>query len=331
MLEWRELFIPTILERGKKILHNNISDVHITEEGIRAKVKGTEEYDLLIRIGLNEMTCTCPFAMRNNLVCKHMAALLIFCENNWSEGMAEFFKDSENSPLGRLAIKYKVNRMEKERINAEKQALKAERERIANEKYQERMRNEQQRKIEQVEKARLAEERRKEKAILEEERRIRREERKKKLLESLKAEEEKFKKLEEERKIAEERRKRKREEWERLRPIREANEKREAERRVQEAEEQRQKKIDKVVARERHRFPKALKDELAEIDEQIKSLEDAERDLGGGEFDIMPDSERLKETGWYYSDDDLLEGDYFVDEDGKEYFVPEGFQPGFHK
>ena len=342
MFEWRELFIPTILERGNKILQSNISEVHITEEGIRAKVKGTEEYDLLIRTGLNEMTCTCPFATQNNLACKHMAALLIFCENNWSREMAEFFKDSENSPFGKLAIKYKANRLEKERINAEKQAEKVERERIANEKYQEWLRQAPQRKAEQEEKARLAEERRKEKERLEEERRIRREEREKKRLERQRAEEEKLKKLEEERRQAEERwkkqreewearRKKEQEEWERLRPIREANEKREAERRAQEAEEKRQKEIDKKVARKRHSFPKKLKDELAEIDEQLKRLEEAERDPGGGEFDKLTDSQRLEETGWYYSDEDELEGDYFVDKYGKEYFIPKGFHPEFHK
>ena len=79
------------------------------------------------------------------------------------------------------------------------------------------------------------------------------------------------------------------------------------------------------------RSAKGFKGELAEIDEQIKRLEESERDPGGGEFDTMSPSQRLEETGWYYSDDEEMEGDYFVDEYGKEYFIPKGFYPEFHK
>ena len=80
MFEWRELFIPTILERGNKILQSNISEVHITEEGIRAKVKGTEEYDLLIRTGLNEMTCTCPLQRKIILLASIWQPCLYFAK-----------------------------------------------------------------------------------------------------------------------------------------------------------------------------------------------------------------------------------------------------------
>ena len=62
-----------------------------------------------------------------------------------------------------------------------------------------------------------------------------------------------------------------------------------------------------------------------------KRLEEAERDPGGGEFDKLTDSQRLEDTGWYYSDEDELEGDYIVDKYGKDYFIPKGFHPEFHK
>lgn len=338
MFEWRELFIPTILDRGKKIAESNIYDVHVTEEGLRAKVKGTEEYELLIRTSLNEITCSCPFALQNNLACKHMAALLLFCENNWSSEIAEFFNDSENKPLGKLAIKHKMERLEKEQIFAKKQLEKAEKQKLAYEKYQERLAKESQRQATQLERALLLEKRRKEREALEEARRVKREEREKKRIAKQREEEERLKKIKEERRLAlenaaimrkewEARLKKEAEEAERLRPIREANEKREAERAEQEAEERRQKEIDKRVARKRRSFPKGLKDELAEIEERIKKLEDAERDPGGGEFGSLTERQRLEETGWYYSDIDEVEGFTVVDKYGNETFIPDGFHP----
>ena len=322
MFEWRELFNPTILDRGKKIAESNIYDVHVTEEGLRAKVKGTEEYELLIRTSLNEITCSCPFALQNNLPCKHMAALLLFCENNWSSEIAEFFNDSENKPLGKLAIKHKMERLEKEQIFAKK--------------HQERLAKESQRQAAQLERALLLEKRRKEREALEEARRVKREEREKKRIAKQREEEERLKKIKEERRLLlenaaimrkewEARLKKEAEEAERLRPIREANEKREAERAEQEAEERRQKEIDKRVASKRRSFPKGLKDELAEIEERIKKLEDAERDPGGGEFGSLTERQRLEETGWYYSDIDEVEGFTVVDKYGNETFIPDGF------
>lgn len=341
MFEWRELFIPTILARGEVIRQSDISQFKLSGVGLTARIQGTKEYDLQIHAGLDWITCSCPFAQNNGLACKHMAALFIYCENNWTSSIAEFFKNSENSPLGLQSTRYKVKRLEKELEKEKKKIELAEKERIALERYQEWLRTEPQRQAEREERARIAEEKRKQKAIEEEEKRKRREERDRKRFEKKKAEEERLKRLEEERRIAEERvkkqneeweaqRRREQEEWERLRPIREANEKRERERLEIEAEEKRQERLDKETARKRRFLPKHIQQKLAEHDELIRLLEEAEREPS--ESILLPHEKRmrrLEETGWYYEDYDELGGTIFVDEYGNEYFVPEGYHLSF--
>lgn len=343
MLEWRELFIPTILCRGENISQSDISNVRISEEGLLAKIQGTATYDLHIHTGLDWILCSCPFAQNHGLACKHMAALFIYCENNWANEIIEFFKNSETSPLGQQAIKYKIKRLEKEHEKEKKKIELAEKERIALEEYQEWLRTEPQRQAEREERAKRAEERRKQRALKEEEKRKRREERERKRLEKLKAEEEKRKRLEEERRLAEEKakkqreeweaqRKKEQEEWERLRPIREENERRERERLAIEAEEKRQEKLDKETARKRRFLPKHIKEKLAELDELIRMMEDAERvPIERCPLPYEQRMRRLQETGWYYEDYDELDGTIFVDKYGNEYFVPNGFHPEFHK
>ena len=205
MLEWKELFIPTILERGKGLLPSDISNVSISKEGLIAKIQGTEKYELQIHTGLDWITCSCPFAQNNGLACKHMAALLIYCENNWTSEMEEFFKNSETSPMGQQATRCKIERLEKER-----RAFK---------RYQEWLQTEPQRQAERAERARLAEERKKESERKAEEKRKKQEERERKRQEKLKIVEEKRikqERVEEERRRQEIRKAREEEELKRI-------------------------------------------------------------------------------------------------------------------
>lgn len=351
MFEWRELFIPTILERGKGISPTDLANVKVSDEGLTATIKGTETYDLQIHTGCEWISCSCPFAQNNGLACKHMAALLLHCENNMTAELEEFFRGSETSPLGEQAKRYKEKRLQKEREREAKKEERAEKERIAFEKYQEWLRTEPQRQAERAEKARLAEERRIERARQEEEKRKRREERERKRQERLQAQLAKLKALEEERRQQEEqlriqrekweaqrqreqaeleaKRKKQQEEWERNAPIREANEKREAERLAREAEEKRQRQIDREVARKRRFLPKHIKKQLAEHDELIRLMEEAEREPQLRKPSKYEEGlRRMEETGWYYEDTDRLDGVFYVDKYGNEVFVPDGFHPG---
>lgn len=81
--DWKTLFYPVILERGR-IYQSEGRVVNITKEGniIRATVYGARDYEIEIRLEdggfLEHMTCSCPFAEKSN--CKHMAAVLFDIE-----------------------------------------------------------------------------------------------------------------------------------------------------------------------------------------------------------------------------------------------------------
>ena len=99
-----------------------------------------------------------------------------------------------------------------------------------------------------------------------------------------------------------------------------------------EAEEKIQEQLDKETARRRRFLPKHIQEKLAEYDELIRLLEEAEKEPM--ERTSTPHEKRLRrlqETGWYYEDYDELEGTVYVDKYGNEYFVPNGYHPEFHK
>ena len=81
--DWRELFQPWILERGRNyhaegLVHN----LHIDFDCITADVEGTDDYEVEIFLDEDmvvEMTCTCPYA-EDGTSCKHMAAVLFAAE-----------------------------------------------------------------------------------------------------------------------------------------------------------------------------------------------------------------------------------------------------------
>ena len=337
MFDWRELFIPIILNRGEKLPRGNISNVKISEQGLTAQIQGTEVYDLQINTGLDWISCSCPFAQNNGLACKHLAALFVYCEENWTNEMLVFFKNAENSRLGQQAIKYKIKRLEEELEKEREKLQDFETGGLVLENNQEWIRTDPQYQIKREEKARLVEERKKQKQVKEEEKRRKREERQRKYWEKIYKEEEERKRLQEERQFAEERakkrieereaqRKKEQEEMECFRRALEERKERERERLAIEAEEKRQEKLDKKTARKMRRLPKRIQDKFKDDDEFIKMLEEAEReprisDLSSDEEDLY----RLKETGWYYDDVDKQEGYYCIDTDGKKIFILKGF------
>lgn len=78
-MEWKYLFGSTILNRGYEYyLGGYVKDLKINQGMIRAKVDGSEFYDVEVMVENDEivsMKCTCSYAKRRNH-CKHMAATL---------------------------------------------------------------------------------------------------------------------------------------------------------------------------------------------------------------------------------------------------------------
>lgn len=84
MGDWRELFKPWIVERGRDYFSGG-HVVELEEEGffVCAKVSGSQEYQVEIRSnsdGVLRMACDCPYAERGEN-CKHMAAVLFALED----------------------------------------------------------------------------------------------------------------------------------------------------------------------------------------------------------------------------------------------------------
>ncbi len=78
-MEWKRLFKPHILERGYQYyLEGNVGDMKIADDEINAEVYGSEDYQVEIWLGNNEvdeMYCTCAYA-EGGENCKHMAAVM---------------------------------------------------------------------------------------------------------------------------------------------------------------------------------------------------------------------------------------------------------------
>ena len=83
MEKWTELFESQILRRGKFYQLEDRVEELLWEDGLcRAVVCGTADYEVTIEYaqdGVEEMSCTCPYA-RSGHNCKHMAAVLYALE-----------------------------------------------------------------------------------------------------------------------------------------------------------------------------------------------------------------------------------------------------------
>lgn len=80
---WKEKFTSLILMRGKKYFEEgNVQRIQRCGDTYFADVEGSEDYEVEISLAegkINELTCTCPYAKREN--CKHMAAVLFALES----------------------------------------------------------------------------------------------------------------------------------------------------------------------------------------------------------------------------------------------------------
>lgn len=86
---WKDLFREHILERGRNYFHDGaVTELRKTENGYRAEVEGTEDYEVEIAIRngqIYDMFCSCPYAEDGNY-CKHMAAVLYQLESQNGSG-----------------------------------------------------------------------------------------------------------------------------------------------------------------------------------------------------------------------------------------------------
>jgi len=76
-------FDQTILRRGYDYYKKgNVLGISKLENIYSAKIKGTENYEVLINLDINpyQMNCSCPYAANSN--CKHMAAVLYCLKND---------------------------------------------------------------------------------------------------------------------------------------------------------------------------------------------------------------------------------------------------------
>lgn len=105
MGDWRELFKPWILERGR-VYFSGGHVVELEEEGflVCAKVSGSQEYQVEIRSdsdGVLRMACDCPYAERGEN-CKHMAAVLFALEDVPEQERTDWQTALEQLPVEKL-------------------------------------------------------------------------------------------------------------------------------------------------------------------------------------------------------------------------------------
>lgn len=168
------LFWGHILEKGRKIDKNFISNISIGDIEISADVQGHELYHVSINRDFSDMRCTCPCS---GFYCKHLAAFIIALSDrpdaeaifsNYKGSKLEQLADQNRAvALQRCAAKEKALE-EKRKAEAEKEAKREEKRRIAEQKH-----------LEWIAKAPEREAKRKERERLEEERKKKREEREK--------------------------------------------------------------------------------------------------------------------------------------------------------
>ena len=80
--DWRDLFLPHILTRGKKYWEEGKVNFYLVHGNrVAASIHGTQDYQVELDLPdgrVENMKCTCPYAVRGN--CKHMAAVLYAVE-----------------------------------------------------------------------------------------------------------------------------------------------------------------------------------------------------------------------------------------------------------
>ena len=129
-MDWQKLFATHILKRGYDYYSKNaVENLDVSDDGIRADVIGTEDYE--VEISLNngkviDMYCSCPYAAdgRN---CKHMAAVLY----EWSENYMDENKAMETEVNTELfGPAYTMNAYRKKQEAVEKLVTDAKEEEV---------------------------------------------------------------------------------------------------------------------------------------------------------------------------------------------------------
>ena len=104
--DWRGLFAPWILERGKLYFESGaVLSIDKTEDGYKAVVKGSEDYNVSIDVDecgeFIDADCDCPYSEAGNY-CKHEAAVLYAIENEFDDYEMSSGKESIEQPLESL-------------------------------------------------------------------------------------------------------------------------------------------------------------------------------------------------------------------------------------
>lgn len=134
---WKELFDEWTLIKGGAIPDSCILDFSVDDHEIKAKVKGTEIYDVRIDKHIN-MSCSCPQGS-NCGRCKHLACVLLMHDKRGDNGgpKLEFDYSRQKEHLAELINKgqvykakqaeyWKQRAIEKERAKQERARIKAE-------------------------------------------------------------------------------------------------------------------------------------------------------------------------------------------------------------
>jgi len=162
MIQWKDKFDQSVLERGKaSYLNKKVADLEAVKGGYRAAVLGRQRNEVAVRIredGHMRLTCSCPVA-KGGKSCEHMAAVLYAVEEK--EKLAvEFAQAAEAARAAKEAEEAKAAK-EAEAAEAAKQKAQEER-RIAQRAAREERKA--RRAMQQEEQKRLAEEARRQEA-----------------------------------------------------------------------------------------------------------------------------------------------------------------------
>ena len=114
MANWRNLFRPWILERGREYFECG-QVVELEEDGdlVRAEVSGSQDYHVELRRSgkrVERMSCDCPYAEKEEN-CKHMAAVLFELEDrsaqqrlDWQAALEKLSEEQMRELLRSLAV-----------------------------------------------------------------------------------------------------------------------------------------------------------------------------------------------------------------------------------
>lgn len=99
-MKWKHLFEYNILDRGMDYFDDDrVTVKEISEHRILAKVEGSEDYDVRIRLADGEianLSCDCPYAVGGSK-CKHMAAVLYATAKKY-DSLSQSTEDRESLP-----------------------------------------------------------------------------------------------------------------------------------------------------------------------------------------------------------------------------------------